>query len=377
MAIFKRGRVYWFHFLFNGEHVQQSTKQRNRKAARDIEAAYRTALAKGEVGIVERKPIPKFKAVMQSFLNWSKTQHAAHPGTYSRYQTSGVALLRHFKDMPLDKITAEEVEKFKTSRLEEFVTVRGKEKGVRKKTDRKISPATVNREIACLRAMFNHAIKGNDTLKNPICKTGAKTLPEDNEQMRVLDFNEQAKYLSAGTPMLRDVATLILETGMRPEEVYRIVPENVHLKEAYLYNPHGKTKAAKRSVPLNSEAISVLARVMDGLKTPYLFPCETDAQRPVPKVNNAHDRAVKASGVEHFRLYDLRHTWATRAAQSGMDLVTLAKLLGHTRIQMVMRYVHPTQDHQTQAVAQMEQYVLAQKLAALLPQSEMEKRMIQ
>lgn len=77
-------------------------------------------------------------------------------------------------------------------------------------------------------------------------------------------------------------------------------------------------------VALNSTARSVLARRLQDLKTPFLFPCETDNERPVPKVNNAHDRAVKVSGVAPFRLYDLRHTWATRAAETGIDLVTLA-----------------------------------------------------
>ena len=78
-------------------------------------------------------------------------------------------------------------------------------------------------------------------------------------------------------------------------------------------------------------------------------------------MNNAHDRAVKASGVVHFRLYDLRHTWATRAAQSGVDLVTLAALLGHSKIQMVLRYAHPTQEHQTKAMEKMERYVAEQR----------------
>jgi hypothetical protein len=58
MSIFKRGNVYWYHFLFNGEHIQRSTKQGNFRVAGQIEAAYKTALAKGEVGIIERKKVP-------------------------------------------------------------------------------------------------------------------------------------------------------------------------------------------------------------------------------------------------------------------------------------------------------------------------------
>jgi len=161
------------------------------------------------------------------------------------------------------------------------------------------------------------------------------------------------------------VATLMLETGMRPEEVYRIQPENVNLAGGFLVNPYGKTKAARRRVPLTVTARNVLTRRMAGLETPFLFPCDTDPARPVPKVNNAHDRAVKVSKVAPFRLYDLRHTWATRAAESGIDLVTLAALLGHSKIQMVLRYAHPTQEHQARSVERMEQFVAARQMEAL------------
>jgi integrase len=79
-------------------------------------------------------------------------------------------------------------------------------------------------------------------------------------------------------------------------------------------------------------------------------------------VNNAHDRAVKASGIAPARLYDFRHTWATRAAMSGIDLVTLAAMLGHSRIQMVLRYAHPTQEHQAKAMEKLEAFNAIQQI---------------
>ena len=145
--------------------------------------------------------------------------------------------------------------------------------------------------------MFNHVIKGDAPVKNPVSKTGAKALQEHNEQTRVLTFDEQEKYLNAATPLLRDVATIMLATGMRPEEVYRVRPENVKLAGGYLFNPYGKTKAARRRVTLNSTARHVLASRIADLQTPFVFPCDIDPARPVPKVNSAHDRAVRASGV--------------------------------------------------------------------------------
>jgi integrase len=286
--------------------------------------------------------------------------------------------LRHFNQAPLDKITPDEVERYKTVRLNQTTTVRAKNK--RRSTDKKLRPATVNRELACLRAVFNHVIKGDVPLRNPISKTAAKSLREDNEQTRVITYEEQAKYLARATSMLSDVATLMLGTGMRPEEVYRIKPENLHLDENYLFNPYGKTKAAKRRIKLTTVGKAVLARRMIACKeakSTFLFPHATDENRPVPKVNSAHDRAVKDSKVAHFRLYDLRHTWATRAVEAGIDLVTLAAMLGHSKINMVLRYAHPTQEHQTKAMEKMEQFVLTQQIAATERQASSMSQAIQ
>jgi integrase len=297
---------------------------------------------------------------MNEFLKWSRQEHAAHPRTHARYSVSSVALLRYFGDGPLDKINPEDVERFKTTRASDFKTARGK-KG-RVQTKKKIRPATVNRELACLKALFSFFIKADIVAKNPVSRV--KFLAENNQQTRVLSDVEERVYFEKASPVLRDVARLILETGMRPEEVYTIRPENVDLERRTIQIPYGKTKAARRILTLTSAAQEVLERRIAGLKTPYVFPCEADSDRPIPKVNNAHDRAVRDSRIAPLRLYDLRHTWATRAAMSGIDLVTLAAMLGHSRIQMVLRYAHPTQAHQAKAMEQLEQFNAAQQIAA-------------
>lgn len=360
MALFKRGDLYWYEFWFQGRRYRRSSGVRNQRAAADIERAFRTALAKGEVGITERKAIPGFRSAMSDFLSWSREQHAAHPRTHTRYRVSSVALLRHFTDTSLEKITPDEVERFKMARAGEFKTARSK-KG-RVQTKKRIQPATVNRELACLKALFNFFARADVVAKNPVSRV--KFLAEHNQQTRVLSHLEERVYFEKASPVLRDVARLILETGMRPEEVYTIRPENIDLERRVIQVPQGKTKAARRLLSLTSAALEVLKRRTSGLKTPYVFPCDTDSERAIPKVNNAHDRAVKDSKIAPLRLYDLRHTWATRAAMAGIDLVTLAAMLGHSRIQMVLRYAHPTQAHQTKAMEQLESFNAAQQIAA-------------
>ena len=107
-----------------------------------------------------------------------------------------------------------------------------------------------------------------------------------------------------------------------------------------------------------------MKRRLESAEGTYLFPHRKDADEPMLKVNNAHDRALKKSKVRKFRLYDLRHTWATRAAESGeVDMATLAALLGHSKLNMVMRYAHPQEKHQADAVKRLEKVNAARKIA--------------
>ncbi|HXG63750.1 MAG TPA: tyrosine-type recombinase/integrase [Blastocatellia bacterium] len=78
-----------------------------------------------------------------------------------------------------------------------------------------------------------------------------------------------------------------------------------------------------------------------------------------------HAVTLKRCGVTPFRLYDMRHTWATQAAMSGIDLVTLAAMLGHSKINMVMRYAHPTEQHQAEAARRLEAFNLARAMSEI------------
>src|SRR5262249_13084135 len=100
--------------------------------------------------------------------------------------------------------------------------------------------------------------------------------------------------------------------------------------------------------------LAIIKRRTKEAKGVYLFPHRKDKDKPMLKVNNAHTTALKNSKVKTFRLYDLRHTWATRAAEAGMDMPTLAALLGHSKLNMVMRYAHPQEQHQAEAVKRLE-----------------------
>jgi integrase len=159
---------------------------------------------------------------------------------------------------------------------------------------------------------------------------------------------------------LKDIAQIILDMGLRPEEVFRIRLENLDFAGATIFNPFGKTKATRRKVTMTADVKDLLKMRAKKAKGPFVFPSKHDPNGQIGSVRKAHDRAVERAGIpEHFRLYDLRHTFATRAVAAGVDLPTLSAILGHTSIRMTMRYVHPAEEQKKIAAGKVESFRLA------------------
>jgi integrase len=218
-----------------------------------------------------------------------------------------------------------------------------------------VSPATVNRALETLRLIFNHL-----ELKSP---TRKEMFFDEEGKTRVVSIQEELAYFRETSQPLRDIATVILQTGMRPNEVFRMEVRNLDFGRRAIFNSSGKTKAAKRTIPMTREVREILQRRSKETCGRWIFSSPAGPGRsaqpnqPIKGVRKAHDAAIRRAAIqEHFRLYDLRHTYATRAAQAGVDVLTLAALLGHTTVQMTSRYVHPTDQHKQEAVQKLEAY---------------------
>ena len=181
-------------------------------------------------------------------------------------------------------------------------------------------------------------------------------------------YFEHAKLLNAGKDKrgrqkngdvtLHDLARLIRNQGMRPEEVFALEKSHVDLEGGRVQVAQGKTKAARRVLKLTASSLEIVKARMAG-SSRWLFPSPKRPGQHVVKLNNAHEKVLRniAKALQEknepgfrFVLYDLRHTFPTRAAEAGIDLATLAAILGHASLRTVTWYVHPTQEHQEAAM---------------------------
>jgi integrase len=180
----------------------------------------------------------------------------------------------------------------------------------------------------------------------------SRVIPEAG--FHVLSDEEEKRYLLAAPQPLQDVAILMLETGMRCGEIYRIKRSEVFLEKGFLKITKGKTKAAVRQVHLSAKAAAVLRGRLQKFKGENLFPQNDEDFRPATQtIDKMHIRTLARLKM-NFRLYDCRHTFASRAVENGVDLLTLSQILGHNGLKTISRYAHPSETYKADAIRKME-----------------------
>ena len=150
---------------------------------------------------------------------------------------------------------------------------------------------------------------------------------------------------------MADFASVLIDTGMRPEENARLRWESISWANGpcgTLQVTHGKRAAARRMLQMSPRVRSILERRWEAAGRPlegWLWTAATASGHVEPStVKKQHQRALRLSGVRPFVLYSLRHTFLTRLGEAGCDAWTLARIAGHSSISMSARYVHPSHD---------------------------------
>lgn len=345
MAIRNRGGKWHFRFKLDGREYAGTTglaaTKSNQSKALQTEIEYRQALLEG------RRPsrrilVREFNDAATEFLEWTKVEYREHPSSSRRIATSFASAKEFFGREPVSLIDEARVESYKTWRVKEH----------------KVRDITVRHDLHALSTFFRYAIKQHWTRDNPIRNV---SIPSDADavRMHILTTQEDRTYftMAAKSKNLWDVARLIRNQGIRPDEATSIRKVDVDLDRGQLNIPRGKTAAARRTLDLTAESRLILAKRMAGT-SPWIFPSKRKPGQHIVRLNRAHDHlCIKAQerGISiRWVLYDFRHTFATRMAQAGVDLATLAAILGHSSIRIVQKYVHPTAEHKREAMVRYE-----------------------
>jgi integrase len=366
-----RGK-WQYRFRLHGQDVCSTTDleatERNRKKAELLEAAHRQNIQDGRWPIRPLVPREFSKAVLE-FLAWTKVEYGDKPNTWRRIATSMASCAAFFGKQTVSLVTAGDIERYKVWRLTPRETLVGEEPT----TIPPVKSVTAKHDLDNLSLFFQWARKANYARQNPLDEVDRPS-DADSKRERILTMAEETLYFAHATGNLAKVARLILLQGLRPEEVLRLRKEDVDLERGVLHVRFGKTRAARRTLRLTHEAQAILASQM-GSAGPWVFPSQKRPGAHITKLNCPHDRVLeklnpclacgRPSGAHRtskcasfrgaekpllFVLYDLRHTFATRMVEAGIDLVALKDILGHSDIRVTMRYVHPSQAHQDKAM---------------------------
>ena len=343
----KRGTcgVYWYKFMWQGKLVRESTKQGNDKVARQMESAHRTSLAKGEVGIREKKPSPTLAEFIDNRFEPSirATFEKSSPKTWLDWYRPNLRAIKAYKPLAntkLDEITTEKASDFAAHRQEDGLQI-----------------SSVNSSLRVLRRVLKVAAEWGASPSPP----KLKLLPGERHRERVIWLNEEAHYLTAAPDLLAAIVTILADTGMRPEECFRLRWESVtwtNGRHGTVLITHGKTAAARRVLPMTPRVRAVLEAQWEKTNQPeegWVFTAPTKSghvekstlkkqHKGVFKTLNEEAEKNDEKPVRPFVLYDLRHTFLTRLGESGCDVWTLARIAGHSNIKQSSRYVHPSDD---------------------------------
>ena len=189
-----------------------------------------------------------------------------------------------------------------------------------------IKPSSINRDLTCLSGMFTALIDAELFFgEHPF--RGLKRLKEDKPETGYLTQEEIAELLSKVDGDNKKIAILCLSTGARWSEAAKLKAENIIQNRVTFV----KTKTNKpRTIPISEELATMITKGKRG----FLF---TEANYPAFR---RLMKELKPDLPPGQATHALRHSFATHFMINGGSIITLQRILGHSRIEQTMTYAH-------------------------------------
>src|SRR3989338_1774184 len=321
--LLKRNGVYYGRYHDeNGIERKRSLKTTNKEIAQAKLAKLIEKVERREVGWDSNdKPVDEY---LKEYLTYCENEHTLK--SYSNKKRILNDFVAVSKVKKLRQITPEIIESYKAKR---GLTVK---------------KASVNKDIAVLKAFLNRAVMLGHLAHNPA--QYIKRLKEEEHQIQFLSDEAVKKLLAAASPKFRQIIVVFLLTGMRLGEFLELRSADIDFrrKQIIIQNKEGWTTKNKkpRVIPMHS----VVERILQGLPKDgkYVFPSES-GNTLRSYIHQELSRYAKNAGIKaNFKIF--RSTFASNLVMSGVDIYAVSKLLGHHDVKITEKhYAHLTPDY--------------------------------
>jgi integrase len=342
----KQSKVWWYHFVFAGRHIQESSKSRKKTVAVEAEKKRRRELETGFNDLEDnrRERIRSIEQVAQEFLEGYRLRHPKS-ATFAEYALGHVTRL--VGTVMLVDLTDKKVQDYQTTRLKE-----------------KASSKSINEEVGFLLRLGGEQ---GDFIRAKLRRQKKLKLSVSRNIPRAWTPEQKAALQAAATvrrsPSIYPALMLALHAGMRDAEIRCLQWYRLDLLKAIVTVAASKTEAGEgRTIPLNAD---VLAALVDHAKWylekfgetrpewyvfPFGKPQPTDPTRRATSFKTVWAAVKKAAGVTG-RWHDNRHTFITDLAESGQASdETIRDIAGHVSKQMLKHYSHIRMEAKRRAV---------------------------
>lgn len=321
MAIFKRknrgGIVYIIDYYdASGRRIREVAGHTRRQAEKAL-AARKGDIVKGKFSIQDVRRAITFGVLAEIYIEHAKDTKKS----WKRDITSLKNILPFFENKRLSEISPFNIVKYMQARREN------------------VSGATVNRELALMKSMFNLAIKWKKARSNPVKEV--KFYKENPPRVRFLEVDEIARLLECCAPQLKPVVITALNTGLRKNEILGIKWTDVDLERGIIYIDDSKG-GEPRQIMMNGFLLRTITKLQADSGSEFVF--LNKHGKPYRDILPAFKRALRKARIYDFRFHDLRHTFASHLAMNRTPLQMIQKLLGHKSPAMTTRYAHLSAD---------------------------------
>ena len=240
-----------------------------------------------------------------------------------------------------------------------------------------LSASYINSLRGVINSIIRYAVGAQ--MMQPLCSMPAK-IPEPVREITILTHEEQSRleYQLIHQPNPVKLGVLLsLYTGMRIGEVCALSWEDVDLVQKVVYVRHTvarvrnpvsvdgprtklildrpKTKASKREIPVSSLLKPVIQQVKMHSASPYVISASGCFVSPRTYEYRYH-KLLKSCGIREVNYHALRHTFATRCIEVGMDIKSLSEILGHANVGITLNtYVHSSLEMKRKQMEKLDQ----------------------